>query len=83
MTNTSLSGNLRFEAEQQEKKLIRNRLDARIARCQSQDERTLVMDLFLAGKCFDYVEDTAICDGAGDPKGQCVHCGGPWHEHPV
>ncbi len=31
--------------------------------------------------CQDYVEDPAICDDLGEPKGQCVNCGYKEHEH--
>jgi hypothetical protein len=32
--------------------------------------------------CANYIEDTAICDSYGEPKGQCANCGGKDHEHP-
>lgn len=30
--------------------------------------------------CNNYIEDSAICDSFGEPKGQCV-CGWKWLEH--
>lgn len=34
-----------------------------------------------AADCSAYVEDMAVCDDTGEPKGQCLNCGGKWHEH--
>jgi hypothetical protein len=31
--------------------------------------------------CKNFVEDQAICDSQGDPKGQCVNCGYKWDDH--
>ena len=31
--------------------------------------------------CNNYVEDAAIADDDGEPKGQCVHCGDKWFRH--
>ena len=31
--------------------------------------------------CNNYVEDGAICDDGGNPKGQCANCGDKWFRH--
>lgn len=31
--------------------------------------------------CSHYVEDPAICDDVGEPKGQCANCGEKWYDH--
>lgn len=31
--------------------------------------------------CKEYVEDWAICDDVGEPKGQCESCGEKWFRH--
>jgi hypothetical protein len=33
-------------------------------------------------ECTQYVEDAAICDDTGEPKGQCLNCGAKWDKHP-
>lgn len=31
--------------------------------------------------CSDYIEDRAVCDDTGDPKGQCANCCYKWYDH--
>ena len=31
--------------------------------------------------CSAYLEDWAVCDDTGEPKGQCSHCGYKWYDH--
>lgn len=31
--------------------------------------------------CSAYLEDWAVCDDTGEPKGQCTHCGYKWYDH--
>jgi hypothetical protein len=31
--------------------------------------------------CTKYIEDFAVCDDIGEPKGQCINCGYKWYEH--
>jgi len=31
--------------------------------------------------CSAYLEDPAVCDGMGEVKGQCYHCGYKWYQH--
>jgi len=33
--------------------------------------------------CNHYEEDSCVCDDMGEPKGQCVHCGDKWYNHPL
>jgi len=33
--------------------------------------------------CGKYLEDPAICDDMGEPKGQCAYCGCKYYEHPL
>jgi hypothetical protein len=33
--------------------------------------------------CQEYLEDPAICDDMGEPKGQCANCGDKWYNHSI
>ncbi len=35
----------------------------------------------MGATCSHYVEDPAICDDVGEPKGQCANCGEKWYDH--
>ena len=34
-----------------------------------------------AASCSAFLEDWAVCDDMGEPKGQCLHCGYKWYDH--
>jgi hypothetical protein len=44
-------------------------------------EKTTSPDELGAASCSAFLEDWAVCDDMGEPKGQCSHCGYKWYDH--
>lgn len=44
-------------------------------------DKTTPPDELGAAPCSAYLEDWAVCDDTGEPKGQCSHCGNKWYDH--